>query len=234
MSFLLLGLALGCGTLRGDERSTGYPATFPIVAASNFLHPPFSSQDEDGVAVGMEIDLLAEAASRLEITSEWIELPFRDLINAVAERQVRVAASTIGITAERSQIVQFTSPYFTTRIVALARMGADEPKQLSDLSKRSIGTETATTAVSAAKKHLPEAKRVTERLPDMSWAQMLEAGDIDAVVLDESHAQKFMADAGVQFHIIEEALAEEHFAFALHTADDELLQALNSVIARKR
>ena len=227
-----VGLFIALGTLAASFgcHSPGAAGNAPIKAASNFLHPPFSSQDDSGNAEGLEVELVAAAANRMGRKVQWIELPFGELLDAVATEEVDISASTIGITAERAKRVAFSDPYFTTTIVALVRPGAGEPHRLEDLSGRKIGTEIGTTAVPAAAQRLPEAIRVLERSEGNSWAEMLSNGQIDAVVLDHSHASKFMADANMSFFIIEEPLQEEHFAFALNLEDDVLRQELNRAI----
>ncbi len=203
----------------------------PLVAVSNLLHPPFSSPGPDGVPVGIEVDLVADAARRLGRPVEWVERPFSELLEAVALGEADVAASTIGITDERAQRVGFSSPYFATKIVALVRSGDGEPSSLEDLRGRRIGTERGTTAVSAAAERIPHALRVEERSPGRTWAQMLTAGEIDALILDLSHAEKFMLDAGVHFEIVDEPLRTERFAFAVHRDASDLRAALDAAIA---
>ena len=230
-ALVLLALHGSCGAV---ERGTPHDAEVPpLVAVSNFLHPPFSSRDEDGSAVGLEVDLVAEAARRLGRQVVWVERPFGELLLAVARGEADVAASTIGITQERAKLVTFSRSYYDTTIVALVRTGADEPRTLTHLSGRRIGTERSTTAVAAAAERTPKALRVLDRAEGRSWAEMLAAGEIDGVVLDHSHASKFMADAGTRFHVVEEPLQVERFGLALHHDATELRAVLDTVIAER-
>jgi len=206
----------------------------PLVAASNMLHPPFSSRDEQGRPVGIEVELIEAAALALARPVRWIEPAFSDLIPAVARRAADVAASTIGITAERAQLVAFTDPYFTTTIVAVTRIGDDEPKSLAQLSGRRVATERGTTAVQAASRRLPGADRVLDKAPGRTWQQMLLGKEIDAIVLDRSHVEKFVADGGARLHVIEEPLREEHFALAVHKQATLLREELNRAIAARK
>jgi len=227
---LLVSSLVACETTRSP--GSGDTAAAPLVAVSNMLHPPFSSWAEDGRAVGIEVELIAETARRLGREVEWVERRFAELLPAVAAGEADFAASTIGITEERARLVAFSASYYRTSIVALARLGTDEPKTLAAL--RRVGTERATTAVQAAKARIPEALRVLGPLEGLTWAQMLARGHVDAVLLDESHAAKFMADAGVRFHVIEEPLKEELFAIALGQDAVALRAVLDEVIAERQ
>jgi ABC-type amino acid transport substrate-binding protein len=205
-----------------------------LVAASNMLHPPFSSRDGQGKPIGIEVELIETAARTLSRQVKWIEPAFAEWIPSVANGTADVAASTLGITAERERLVAFTDPYFTTTIVAVTRTGTNEPKTLAQLAGRRIATERGTTAVHAAASRLPDAKPVLDKVEGRTWQLMLAGKEIDAIVLDRSHVEKFMADAGVRLHVIAEPLCEEHFALAVHKHATELRRQLNRAIAARK
>ena len=60
------------------------------------------------------------------------------------------------------------------------------------------------------------------------------AGEVDAVVIDESHAETFMSNAGVRFLVVQEPLAEERFGIATHHDAVGLRAALDAVILESR
>lgn len=229
-----LGLLLTCACASTQQAEEIAPPPGAIIAASNFLHPPFSSRDESQRPVGIEVDLIERAAARLGREVEWIELPFGELIQSVADGHADVAASTIGVTEERARLVAFTESYFETTIIALVRQGADEPTTLADLSGKRVVTERGTTAVGAGARRLPDAVHVLDKPEGRAWGDMLVAGEVDAVVLDRSHAEKFMRDAGAQFHVIEEPLRREPFALVTHPDADVWRASLNAVILEER
>lgn len=227
----LVALAFLVACRSADSDLSAVTGERPVRAVSNMLHPPFSYRDGDGMPAGIEVDVVAEGARRLGRSVEWSERPFAELLEAVATGEADVAASTIGITEERARRVTFTRPFFETAVVALVREGAEEPRTLDDLSGRRVGTERGTTAVEATAARIPTAERVLDRIEGETWAEMLGAGRVDAVVLDASHADTFMAGAGVRFHRIEEPLRRELFALAVSRAELELRFVLDAVIA---
>jgi len=233
-SLLLAALVVTlCGCIGAPEATLESDPGAPIIAASNFLHPPFSSRDAAGRPIGVEVDLIEEAARRLGRPLTWTELPFGELIPEVAAGRVDVSASTIGITDERARMIAYTEPYFETSIVALVRPSAGEPRRLEDLRGRRVVTERGTSTIGAVRARIPEAIRVLERPDERSWGELLAAGEVDAVALDRSHAPKFSADAGVEFHVIPEAIAAERFALVTRQGDDLLREALNEVIRER-
>jgi len=208
--------------------------TPPIVAVSNFMHPPFSSRDAAGNPAGIEVDLVAAAAAALGRDVTWLERDFGELIDAVATREVNLAASTIGVTTERAQRVRFSTPYFETSIVALVRAGEGEPASLDDLRGARVAADRGTTAVGALAAAIPDAVAVHDRDPSASWAELLAAGEVDAVVLDRSHVETFSSVLDIPLRVLAPPLATERFAFAVAPSDEAILQALNEAIAAHR
>ncbi len=224
-----------------DADATGAP----IVVYSDMLNPPFSSWDESGRAVGLEVDIVADAARSLGRPVEWIEKPFRDLLPGVANGKADIAASTIGITEERAKTVTFSRPYFETEIVALVRARENEPSTLQELAEVRIGAGATTTSESAVEKRFPRAELVTSVADGDSMRAMLERGDVDAWVLDRTAAERaieenFDARASTpstpEIRIAEPgALASESYGFAFaRPADEALLDAVNHAILSRR
>ena len=84
---VMFSLLAGCGSpktgdsIDADERSSRSNRT--LLAASNMMHPPFSSWDADGKAVGIEVDIVEEAARELGSRVKWVERPFSELLSAI-------------------------------------------------------------------------------------------------------------------------------------------------------
>ncbi len=224
--------ALGLALLLASLAACAAPRP-PVVAVSNFQHPPFSSRDASGRAVGVEVELVEDAARRLGREVRWVERPFGELLAAVAEGQADVAASTIGVTRERTLLVAFSQPYHETEIVVLVREGRDEPARLKELFGRRVASERGTTTVAAVAARIPGADQVLERTDERSWAELLLAGEIDAIALDRTHVDEFQRAAGATFAVLEEPLAVERFALAARQDDRALLEALDAAVAAR-
>lgn len=227
----LLGPSGCAGT--GTGRSSAGAGTDTIVVYSDMLNPPFSSWDDAGKAVGLEVDLIAEAAAQLGRDVEWVERPFRDLLPAAAEGEADIAASTIGITEERARSVAFSLPYHWTEIVAVVRAGKSAPTSLGDLAGRKVGAGRGTTSETAIAARLPQAIAVLDRPDDVTFDEMLADGSIDAMVLDAPAAERMIAAADVTLRRLAEPLGHERYAFAVHPDAGALLEAIDAVIAAR-
>lgn len=245
-SLAIAAALTSCATSESMQDSTTNDTEAPtIVVYSDMLNPPFSSWDDDGHAVGLEVDIVADAARQLGRRVTWIEKPFRELLPGVASGDADISASTIGITPERAKSVTFSRPYFETEIVALVRRGVGEPTSLESLAELRIGAGATTTAEAAAKKRFPRAEIVTSVSDGDSMRAMLERGDVDAWVLDRTAAERAIEensaarsedDSIAEIAIPEPgALARESYGFAFaRPADDALVDAVNAAILTRR
>lgn len=219
---------VGCASTRPKS------AARTLVAASNMKHPPFSSWDEDGNAVGIEVDLVEAAAKKLGLKVQWVERPFGELLTAVESGEVDVAVSTIGITQERAQRVAFSEPYFSTHIVALVKNGESAARTLKKLDKARIGADRVTTSFEAAERRWPNATLIGEVDAGSSWPEMVASGRIDAFVVDASDQHRFEQSSGVKLRRIGVPLKVENFAVVVAKDAHELRRAVNAAIDATR
>ena len=212
-------------TVRGQKKT--------LIAASNMLHPPFSSWSPDKQAIGIEVDIVNAAAAEMSQQVQWVEKPFGELIDAVAAGEIDVAVSTIGITDERKQKVGFSRSYFETKIVALVSPGS-EFDSLDSLREARIGADKATTSFGAAKARWPEATFIGAVKEGMKWPEMIEAGLLDAFIVDGSDQSRLESQSSIKLYRLEEPLVTERFAIVMNKRGERLRAAVNSQIKKQR
>jgi ABC-type amino acid transport substrate-binding protein len=82
--------------------------------------PPFAMKTEEGDWDGISIELLREVKAELQSQAEHeIKLQFRDLqldemLNAVADGEVDIAAAAITVNYEREKLMNFTHPFHSS------------------------------------------------------------------------------------------------------------------------
>lgn len=228
--FLILSdcLVSGCSSTPSTR-----PSPEVLIAASNMVHPPFSSWNENGEAVGIEVDIVEAAARELGYTVKWIERPFPELINAVEAGEIDLAVSTIGITDARARQVAFSHPYFETEIVALVSP-ASNVQLLNDLARARIGADRSTTSHTAATQRWPNASLVGAVEDGLTWPEMVEHKNVSAFVVDASDQERLETSSGVQLRRVTEPLKAEHFAVAIRRDIPEVVAAINRAIERLR
>lgn len=109
-------------------------------------YPPQEYVDADGKAVGMDIDIAEEIATRMGLKLNVINFKFDNIIPALNAGQFDAVISAMTITEERQQVVQFV-PYFEAGQSVLVKKGNPSGiKTLDDLSGKTVAAQSGTVA----------------------------------------------------------------------------------------
>jgi polar amino acid transport system substrate-binding protein len=211
-------IATGCGAAEEAETTK----TLRMVTEATF--PPYEFR-EGGKIVGIDVDIVTEAARRIgyEVTIE--DMTFNSVIAAVQSGKADIAASGITVTEERKKSVNFTIPYVTAKQVIL--VPKDSPIQsAADLKGKRIGVQQSTTGDI----YVTENIGTPERFENSAiLVATLVANKLDAGVLDGDPAKEYVK-ANPQLHILTEALTFEDYAFAISKKNPELLAKFNKAM----
>ncbi len=99
-----------------DTVWTNIQNTHVIRVGTDPTWPPY--QERDPVTheiVGFEVDIANECAKRLNLTIQWNEVGFDNIILSVQNGQLDMGVSGFSVTADRLDQVSFTLPHSTTQ-----------------------------------------------------------------------------------------------------------------------
>ena len=226
--FLLLAILVNFGA---ESNAQDFANKDEIVAASNMLHPPFSSWGPNKVAIGIEVDIVNAAAGAMGKKVKWIERPFPELFDAIVAGEIDVAVSTIGMTDDRMKKVAFSEPYYQTQIVALVKPDS-KISSMKDLRSATIGADRSTTSFVAARKTFPNAKIVESAAEDSNWPSMVHNGTIDAFIVDASDKSRLESESGLTLKQLTRPLAQESFCVAIAKTSGRFKSELDSAIKK--
>ncbi|WP_289035226.1 ABC transporter substrate-binding protein [uncultured Roseibium sp.] len=82
------------------------------IAEENFV--PWLANDKSGGRMGFEIDVATSVADALQLTPEFVEMPFDQLLRGLTIGQLDVVISGMSVSADRAREVLFTAPYSST------------------------------------------------------------------------------------------------------------------------
>jgi polar amino acid transport system substrate-binding protein len=108
----------------------GVPAAMPAIPAGTgevlrfgtaSVTEPFSFVDGSQQVVGLDIEIAARVAQRLNRKLEIVNMEFGGMIPALIAGKVDLIGACITITEERKKSVLFSEPYYTGGISALVR-----------------------------------------------------------------------------------------------------------------
>lgn len=94
-----------------------------LTVATNATYPPYEYYD-NGIIVGIDIDLMQAIADELGMTLDVQDMNFDAVITSVQTGKADIGASALTVTPERSRNIFFTSTYAACRQVIIVRDGA--------------------------------------------------------------------------------------------------------------
>ncbi len=101
--------------------------TGPVLrVATNAEFPPFEFRCKKRGIVGIDIEIARYVANYLGRNLEIIDMDFDDIIDSVRAGGADLGLAAFSVTEERSQIINFTDHYATSKIVVMVRSGEEE------------------------------------------------------------------------------------------------------------
>jgi ABC-type amino acid transport substrate-binding protein len=226
----LLAAALGLAGLAGcSAPNPGQSGALRV--GSDLANPPFAQVDAQGEPRGRDVEMMERLGAKLGREIEWVRMDFDALLDAVEAGEIDVVCATLGITPEREERIDFTAPYFETRISAVVRQGPGEPVALGDLAGRPVHAGLGTTSEFAVRERLPAALLTPAAKADTTTLERLLDGEIDAAVMDGPNADAMVAEHPTRLALLPTPLAVERYALAVRPDAPELLQALDLALA---
>jgi polar amino acid transport system substrate-binding protein len=209
------------------------PAAKVVVVGTDAAYAPFESQNEKGEIVGLTIDVVNAVAKKAGIEVKFVNTPWEGIFNALGQGDRDMIASSVTITDERKQTMDFTDPYFDA--VQLIAVKADSKIASFDaLKKLKVGVQTGTTGDEAVTKLLGKTSTSIKRFESTPLAlKELEAGGVDAVVADNGVVINYVANnAGAKFKTVsDKAFVPEQYGFAVKKGNADLLGKMNKGLA---
>lgn len=128
-----LALSVLSFTAMADEK----PLKIGIEAA----YPPFASKAPDGSIVGFDYDIGNALCAEMKVKCVWVEQEFDGLIPALKVRKIDAILSSMSITDERKQSVDFTNKYYNTPARLVMKSGTQIGADLAQIKGKKIGVQ---------------------------------------------------------------------------------------------
>lgn len=222
----------------GGTETTGSASGLPdlggqtITVAVENAYLPFNYIDPStGEPAGWDYDALGEICSRLNCTPEFEATGWEGMIIAVSEGQFDLAADGITITEERAQQVDFSDGYISVEQRLLTRLDEDRFATLEEFEAGDfvVGTQTGTTNFETASAAYGEDRIVA--FSDFPLAiQALIAGDVDAVIIDDTAGVGYQGENADQLKLLDGSLASDELGFVFPKGS-ELVSPFNAALA---
>ena len=240
---LLAGLMLvACG----KKESAAPVAATPVPAASaqapvakvylvgtDAAYAPFESQNAKGEIVGFDIDVVKAVAAKAGIEVKFVNTPWEGIFNTLAQGDRDFLVSSITITDERKQTMDFSSPYFDAQQLMAVKKDSKIAK-FDDLKILKVGVQTGTTGDEVVTKLQGKESTNIKRFESTPLAlKELESGGVDAVVADNGVVVHYVANntASTFKTLADSSFAAEQYGLAVKKGNADLLAKLNKGLA---
>ncbi|KQW68795.1 MAG: basic amino acid ABC transporter substrate-binding protein [Methylibium sp.] len=203
------------------------------VVGTDAAYAPFEFQNEKGEIVGFSIDLLQAVAAKGGFEVKFVNTPWEGIFNALQQGDRDLLISSITITDERKQTMDFSTPYFDAYQL-IAVKATSKVAKFDDLKKLKVGVQTGTTGDEVVTKLQGKNSANVKRFESTPLAlKELEAGGVDAVVADNGVIINYVTNnAAANFKTVSDsAFAPEQYGIAVKKGNAELLEKVNKGIA---
>lgn len=157
-------------------------------------YPPFSSPDAAGNWVGWEIEFMEAVCAAAELECVLTPVAWDGIIPSLTSGQIDVIMSSMSITEERLQTIDFSDKYYNTPTVVVAAKGSGITPTAEGLAGKIIGVQTATIHEAYVNQYFAAtAAEVKVYQTQDEVNQDLVAGRVDAIQADSVTLDAFLA-----------------------------------------
>jgi polar amino acid transport system substrate-binding protein len=200
-------------------------------------YPPFSEKNPSGEWVGFEMDLYKAVCEAAKIKCELVEVAWDGIIPALTEKKIDVIWSSMTITDERKQVIDFTDMYYDSANILIGPASDDAKPDISSpesIKGKIVGVQTATIHANFIQKYFGDAAEV--KLYDTLDNALadLKAGRLDYVSESTSSLEPFLKanpDFAVKATWPQDPIFGEGVGGGVRKEDTALKETLNKGIA---
>lgn len=217
----LMGLALflvmlaGCTPSSKGERLDQVKKDRLLRVATETTYPPMEFIDEQGQAIGFDMDVMKEIGKNMGVKVEFVSTNFDGMTTGLLANRYDVIAASMTITEERKKKILFSNPYIdAVGLAVIVKAEDDKTKGFDDLKGKKIGIQQGSTSETyvETRPDLGEVKRyigITEALSDLA------AGRSQAVITDSVVGDYFMKENKSTYKMLPEMVDAAPLGYGL-------------------
>ena len=214
---LSLCLIMLCGCGRNKDE---------LVMVTEAGFAPFEYYQNNEI-VGVDVEIAKEIAKEMGKTLVIKDVAFDSIINEVKSGKADIGAAGISYTEERSKQVDFSSDYFTSKIVVIVK-DSDNEIDFNNLGAKKIAVQLGSTADTFVTNNYKNAT-ITRQKKYLAAIEDLKNDKVDCVVMDELPAKQILSK-NTNLKILNKILSSENYGMVVKKNNKELLDTVNEVI----
>lgn len=199
-------------------------------------YPPFEDFKEDGTTPeGFDVDIISEVADRLGLKVNIVNTAWDGIFSGI-DVNYDCVCSAVTINAERQKTMLFSTPYINNYQAVVIPADSDwKISSFQDLDGKTIAVQKETTSDELMSDYKSTGSIETEIVANekvTSCFTQLTNGEVDAVVVDSTVADGYIASEGDKYQIAFLDDSEpEQFGIAMGKENTALQAAINEALA---
>ena len=214
------------GTLEKKELIIGLDDTFV----------PMGFKDENGELVGFDVELAKAVCEKLGKEYEFQAIDWSMKETELNSGNIDLIWNGYSISDERKEKVEFSKAYLDNKQIIVTLADSSINKK-ADLEGKKVGAQNQSTAVDAVK---ADESNIIEKFDGGDLVTFennndalmdLEAGRLDAIVVDEILARYYIEARGSEkYKILDENFGDEQYGVGIRKGDTEFVEAFNKAL----
>ncbi len=233
LSIMLAGIMalslVACGSNSSKDEKT------KLTLATSADFPPYEYIADDQSFVGIDIEIAAALAEKLELEFEVINMDFNSIIASVSSGKYDIGMAGLTVREDRLQSVDFTNS-FATGVQAVIVKEDSPIKTVDDLyaedATYKIGAQISTTGAIYFADDIENGKTkctLNEFKSGADAVSALTSGKIDCIIIDKEPAKNFVS-SNEGLKILDTEYAVEDYAICVKKGNTDLLNKLNTAL----
>ena len=235
MLTLAAGLAVASSPVLADDLYSTIMARKSIRVAVPTDYPPYGSVGSDMTPRGYDIDMAQLIGKKLGVKVELVPVTAPNRIAYLQTNKADITISSVGKTAERAKVVDFSIAYAPFFSAVYSPKGIDDGvKSLADLSGKTVGAARGTIEEQALTATVPKDTTIKRFEDNNATISAYVSGQVDLVATGNTVAAVIAKQNPARAPVMRFLIKDSPCYVGLNKDEPKLLAKVNDIIAKAK
>ena len=199
-----------------------------LIVAQDTTFPPMEFIDDSKAQVGFDVDLINAIAADQKLAVEFKSVSWDGIFAGVTNGTYDIVASSVTITDERKQTLDFSDPYLNAGQVLVVLVDNNKDTKLADFAGRNVGAQVNTTGSAEVDKIKAIKLKAYDDIA-LSFDDLVNKR-VEAVVIDGPVASLYVKNpkfAG-KIKVVGDPMTSEFYGIVVKKGNKDLLDKINA------